>query len=496
MAKIDKLTRSSLSWLERSNPLRGMSISEVQAVFDCARNGDTQRLHWLYNEIEGTNPVLLTCVERRTSALAGFRYGAAVRASAPDQALADEQKAAIEEFIAGIENFQDVLEHLDLAFFRGFSFAQPLWEADGTVKLVSLPDSWLFLKKDGKLFFNPECNGMSSSAVEVTPQAELIGLSRRRAIDYPAMAIHIRAAVGERDWGRFLERVALPKPAVFMAPNATEENRRDYLDAAESVEDGKVSVWPNGTNITDFAGGSRGQDPFSTFIRHQDEKIVLLATGGTLTSLAAADTGSLAGGAQMDVWREIVARDAVALEKPINRMVSRFLSLKFPNRPQLADFVFDREKELTPKEVADLAVSLKNAGWRVDQSELEERTGFTLEKVEESAPQGGGFAFARAKAAETKSAESPKEFLEAFSKDLSPAAEAVKELLKDPTPEKAKELLERLPDLLPEDPEMAAIIADEMAKAFSTELAAARQVSSQEITQELAEKVYEEMMSK
>lgn len=469
MAKIDKLTRSSLSWLERSNPLRGMSISEVQAVFDCARNGDTQRLHWLYNEIEGTNPVLLTCVERRTSALAGFRYGASVRASAPDQALADEQKAAIEEFIAGIENFQDVLEHLDLAFFRGFSFAQPLWEADGTVKLVSLPDSWLFLKKDGKLFFNPECNGMSSSAVEVTPQAELIGLSRRRAIDYPAMAIHIRAAVGERDWGRFLERVALPKPAVFMAPNATEENRRDYLDAAESVEDGKVSVWPNGTNITDFAGGSRGQDPFSTFIRHQDEKIVLLATGGTLTSLAAADTGSLAGGAQMDVWREIVARDAVALEKPINRMVSRFLSLKFPNRPQLADFVFDRGKELSPKEVADLAVSLKNAGWRVDQSELEERTGFTLEKVEESAPQGGGFAFARAKAAETKSAESQKEFLEAFSKDLSPAAEAVKELLKDPTPEKAKELLERLPDLLPEDPEMAAIIADEMAKTFASE---------------------------
>ena len=66
-----------------------------------------------------------------------------------------------------------------------------------------------------------------------------------------------------------------------------------YDKAVQAVENGQVSVWPNGASLTDFAGGSRGTDPFSSFIRHQEEKIVLLSTGGTLTSLAQADTGSL-----------------------------------------------------------------------------------------------------------------------------------------------------------------------------------------------------------
>ena len=45
----------------------------------------------------------------------------------------------------------------------------------------------------------------------------------------------------------------------------------------------------------------------------------MLSTGGTLTSLAQADTGSLAGGAQMDVWEQIVQRDGVVISAALNR---------------------------------------------------------------------------------------------------------------------------------------------------------------------------------
>ena len=386
------------AWLEKTNPLKGLSISEAQAIFDNARQGDTQRLHWIFQEIESANPTLMTCVERRVSALAGIDWGVTVRPRA-DQSLGEEQQAAVEGFISTIENFDEMIEHLDIAFFRGFSYAQPLWEADGGVRHISLLDSWCFLTKDGRLFYNPVCDGFTRNCEEVTREAGLIGIRRRRWIDYPALSIHIRNAVGERDWGRFLERIALPKPAVIMGPNPTPEQRNDYVAVAEDVEDGKVSVWPYGTSLTDFMGGSRGQDPFSAFIRHQDEKIVLLSTGGTLTSLAQADTGALAGGAQMDVWHEIVAKDAKAVEGAVMRaLVLPFLERKFPGRPCAIDFTFDRTKKLTAKESAEVAVALKNAGYLVVQSELEAATGFTLEKAPEPPAQPmPGLAMAKAK---------------------------------------------------------------------------------------------------
>jgi phage gp29-like protein len=382
-------------WLERTNPLAGVSIRTAQNIWDAARGGDTQRLHWLFNEIERANPILFTCIERRQAAIAGFQLKVSVLPSM-EGSLADEQKDAVESFVAGIENFTEMLEHLDSAFFRGFALAQPIWEEDATVHEIRLHNSWEFLVHDGVLYHNPECNGFSSSAVSCA-DAGLIGIQRSRAIDYPALSIHIRHAVSERDWGRFLERYALPKPAVTMAPNATNAQRDDYLRAARAVENGQVSVWPSGSSITDFAGGSRGTDPFNSFIDHQEKLIVLLATGGTLTSLAQADTGSLAGGAQMKVWQEIVRRDAGVLSQAVMRsLIKPFLAAKFGAQPCAVDFSLDFPSERGAQDAANVAATLMQAGWRVDQGELEKAVGFTLEK-EESAPQMPAFAKAKAK---------------------------------------------------------------------------------------------------
>ncbi len=368
------------SWLERTNPLVGLSIRTAQNIFDCARAGDTQRLHWIFQEIEAANPILFTCIDRRQSAIAGFRLKVSALPSA-EGALADEQKDATETFISGIENFTEMLEHLDTAFFRGFALAQPIWEADGSVHEVQLHNSWEFLVHDGELYHNPECNGFTRSAVPCA-DAGLIGVQRRRAIDYPALSIHIRHAVSERDWGRFLERYALPKPAVTMAPNSTNEQRNDYLVAAKAVENGQVSVWPSGSSITDFAGGSRGTDPFNSFIEHQEKLIVLLATGGTLTSLAQADTGTLAGGAQMKVWQEIVRRDAGVLSQAVMRSLVRpFIERRFGPTCAVA-FELDFPEERSAQDAANVAATLKQAGWRVDQGELEKAVGFTLERDE------------------------------------------------------------------------------------------------------------------
>ena len=373
---------AATTWLERVNPLQGLTITQAKNIFDVARAHGSPLLQKIYEEIELTDPVLMTCVERRQSALAGLGWRAVANASAEDDAKAEEQRKALEAFANGIENLDETIEHLDLAFFRGYSVCQPIWEGI-RVRRVNLLNSWNFLRgDDGRLMWNPECTLDPKGCEEITPAARVVQLNRRRAIDWPALSIYIRKYVGERDWGRFLERYGIPPVDVIMAPNATDEQRNEYLECAEAAKNGSSVAYPSGTSIS-RAETSRGQDPFTAFIEHQEKLIVLMATGGTLTSLAQADTGSLAGGAQMDVWEQIVQRDGVVISAALNRdLFIPFLREAFPGEPVMAHFEIGKEDEPSATEAADLAGKLKVAGWRVDQSQLEEQTGLKLERDE------------------------------------------------------------------------------------------------------------------
>ena len=459
------------------NPLQGLTITQAKNIFDVARAHGSPLLQKIYEEIELTDPVLMTCVERRQSALAGLGWRAVANASAADDAKAEEQRKALEAFANGIENLDEAIEHLDLAFFRGYSVCQPIWEGI-RVRRVNLLNSWNFLRgDDGRLMWNPECTLDPKGCEEITPAARVVQLKRRRAIDWPALSIYIRKYVGERDWGRFLERYGIPPVDVIMAPNATDEQRQEYLDCAEAAKNGSSVAYPSGTSIS-RAETSRGQDPFTAFIEHQEKLIVLMATGGTLTSLAQADTGSLAGGAQMDVWEQIVQRDGVVISAALNRdLFIPFLREAFPGEPVMAHFEIGKEDEPSATEAADLAGKLKVAGWRVDQSQLEEQTGFKLERDEGLGIGDQGlsdrpFGFAKKAGPSPSSAtgaDENAELLKAFASDMSEAGKAVAELLKNPTPEAASALIERLPDLLKGDMETAAVLEKAMAEAFVKE---------------------------
>lgn len=491
------------AWLERVNPLHGLTIAQARNIFDVARAHGSPLLQKIYDEIELVDPVLGVCVDRRQAALAELGWKISPRPSA-DQVLADEQKDALDAFVRGIGNFSETVEHLDLAFFRGFAVVQPIWEGE-KVQRVALLESWNFLfDDDGALLWNPDCTLDPRGCFDIPPAARIVTVRRRRPIDYPALAIHIRKYLGERDWGRFIERYGIPPVDVVMAPNATNEQKSDYVEAAEAARDGRSTVWPSGTPQPSRAEGSRGQDPFTAFIEHQEKLIVLRATGGTLTSLAQADTGTLAGGAQMDVWDQIVKRDSSVISDALNRhLFWKFLERAFPGRAPAVEFSIGREQEPTATEAADLAVKLRSAGYTVDQAELEEVTGFTLEKVPE-APQpgpfgglslnkGGGDApkplanrlqiSPSSPDGQGEDADAPAllgPFLSALKNDCKPLATLVDGLIANPTPERAKMLLEKLPEMVPEDPTLAPILAEEMAKVYGEAWTAAQPVTNKE----------------
>ena len=220
-------------------------------------------------------------------------------------------------------------------------------------------------------------------------------------------------------------------------------------------------------------------------------------------------------------FQRIVRRDARRIARAINDAVtSKILARLFPGRPILAQFAWDTETKRTSREVLEDAGLARNAGIEIDLDQLQELTGYTLSKAPETPVQGpfGGLnaptpgkttlqndekALQNAPSpsdeqGDEKATDASEGILEAFAKDTSKAAEAVKTLLADPTPEKAKQLLADLPNLLPDDPALASVIAEAMAAEFRTDGRARTPSAPQneEITQADAERIYEEMMSK
>lgn len=376
--------------LINSNPLAGLGIRAAQALYDSARasHGSAPLLQRVFAEIEAVDPVLLTCVERRAAALSGMGWQIETTEGADDVAAARQRRAA-EQFFSAIENLDEAIEHLGSSFFRGYAFADPVWNGSGTeVARIDLMQSYNVLYSDGDWYWNPGCAG-SADGLEMLDD-RVIRVIHARALDYPAMFIYLRHALSESDWGRYIERYGIPPTDVIMSPDSTEASRPEYEAAAEAARDGISVVWPSGSTVT-RADASRGTDPFSAIIEHQEMLLVLMATGGTLTSLAQADTGSLAGGAQMDVWKEIVRRSANVIAGALHRaLLLPFLRAAFPMEEPLVRFALGKAAKPTPSELLQMAATAKTAGYVISQTDLESGTGLKFVPDTQNSPDFGG----------------------------------------------------------------------------------------------------------
>ena len=460
---------------------------------------------------------LLICAERRAGALIDLdwtiRPKAAARAKGFDQTLADEQAAFLEQAYGQAEerNLFPAIEHLASAFFRGHAHVQPKWSADGQGLLgFDLLDAWNVCRDvvTGRWHWNPEASeSVDLATLPAIPPRELVTLVRTRHVDYPAMAIYLRAALGERAWGRFLERYGVPPVIITMPPDMDPARVSDYCAAAEKVADGGTGALPAGSLVT-YATEARGTNPFSEFLLHQQKLIVLMATGGMLTSLdGATGIGQGATDAHEETWRTIVRRDAGIIATALNRTVTdTLLDRAFPGRPHLAAFDFETEPAPGPAEVFDLAAKAVQAGYRVTQAELQERTGYALEAAQGAGSGGleewkfGGLASplrgdgpsapsmpwgvgqsrgGRATPALNRQTSKPQNLQtsglqglsEALQADCAPLAHALQTLLAEPSPEAARALAARLPELLPEDPALASEIQTLLDETFTAESA-------------------------
>ena len=410
-----------------------------------------------------------------------------LRAATPEvrkehEALAAEQEAALREYVLGATNIARAMEHLELAAFRWYSHIAPVHGADGTITEFDLLDAWNISRRGSKgaWLWNPESKSGTDN-LPVIPEGETI-YTQAPAIDYPALFFYVAKALGIRDWGRFVERFGIPPCAITMPSFATEEDQIKYLNAASHMQLGQNTALPFGTEFS-WASEARGIEPFSKMIQFLQEQVVLMATGGTLTSLAQSGSGTLAGGAHEETWKEITARsrrvNAAALFDGAGRPM---LLRQFPGQPILAKIEYADEPKAKPSEVIADAAAAKAAGFEMSVEEINRRTGYNFTKAEPVAPEtprnhfqdGNRISNARESEDAPQGAENAAVAARALSaarkKDFAAVAGAIDKLLAADDTEmktKAKALAKNLPEALEGMDAAAEVLEREMAEAFA-----------------------------
>jgi phage gp29-like protein len=138
-----------------------------------------------------------------------------------------------------------------------------------------------------------------------------------------------------KDWVGYLEVYGIPSVFFVGPPGVKAGNEEEYLRIArELVSDGRGYL-PNGTDIKYVnGGGAGGRAPFRDHLDYIDRQITLLGTGGLLTMLTEAGSGTLAGSAHAEAFRQVAQADAVLVAEALRRdFDAPLLAAAFPGWP-------------------------------------------------------------------------------------------------------------------------------------------------------------------
>ncbi len=406
---MDAIARNALRWRDSYNPLRGLTIARTVALREAYDRGEMAEVQWAFRSLERSDADLLALVERRTAALLEMDW--TIRTGDPgrpgyDPGLAEEQRAALWEAYNGIDNLYAAIEHLALAVFRGFAHLEKQGGGfeGGRFRGMSPPshlepvDQWNVVR-DGSAphwKYNPEArsSGYANLPASMTlDPAEFVLLEHPRPIDFYALPKCARTILGEKDWTGFMDIYGLPSGIVILPPEVPPGKEQAYAEHAQRIAQGASGALPSGSDSRANVGPP-GAGPFRGYLDYFSEKLILAGTGGLLTMLTQSGSGTLAGGAHRETFRQLARGQARRISECFQKQLDQpLLNARFPGQPVLAYLTLDLQAAPETGDIVEHAVQLSQAGYRMDAQDLSERTGYEL--VEK--PQAGRAGFSRSR---------------------------------------------------------------------------------------------------
>ena len=386
---------------------------------------------------------------------------------------------------------------------RVYAVHDLVWNVRGDGELeatfTQIP-AWCFENRTGELRYLREPGAYTGEPMRAGEWLVTVG----EGVGVTAAILAMSKRLSWNDWLLFSEKCGMP---LILGNTGAKENSPAWNALLSAI----AAIAPKTGILTDLnskmqavqIGGSSGQATYKDLVETVDRAISALYRGGDLATMSSTQ-GEGTGSDAQDGESELMDGDGCAmvsetLHNQIDRFVIRFTCGDFE---PLAGIVINPPAETTD---IDREIKIDNhlaaLGVKLSKADALQRYGRTEAESDDDAlqpppngPQNGlpggfgglpnertpatplqtalqGVAKREEGSGRTTTPESgdapQRAILAAFAKDTSKAAEAVKSLLADPTPEAAKKLLADLPSLIPEDPALAAVIAEAMAAEFA-----------------------------
>ena len=495
---------SANSWREQYNPLRGLTMPRAVALMEDAQRGVMADLQWLYGSelgIEATDADLMTIIEKTLAGVADMDWQivtADPESLGFDEKLAKEQKEFLESSYNACDNLAAAIEHLVMARFRGFSHLQPWLKADWSIEHLEPLPQWNMVR-DGvrsNWAWNPLAQQKPyrsfGADARLSPD-DYILLENRRPVNRVALVKYVRSTLSEKDWDAYIDIYGIPGVFVIMPPNVPQGQEDKYRDDAVAAAEAACGALPNGSDVKTLSE-VRGMQPFQMRLEWLQKQLILAGTGGMLTSLAEpTGIGGGASGAHESAWATIIRRVAHKVELPFNQQYDRrALAAVFPGRPCLAQFALRTRQEKDVGAAVDSISKLATAGYQVAPEQVEAETGYKVTLKPPQNPMQGSF----------RGRKTPADAQTILQNDENRLQNAPRDPDGQGHPPGEDALVEALSGLFEKS---LAEAAAEAAKGEGDDGLAQRRggaegepsrSSQEEITQEQAEKLYEEMMAK
>ena len=391
---------------------------------------------------------------------------------------------------------------------RVYAVHDLVWNVRGdgelTATFTQIP-AWCFENRTGELRYLREPGAYTGEPMRAGEWLVTVG----EGVGVTAAILAMSKRLSWNDWLLFSEKCGMP---LILGNTGAKENSPAWNALLSAI----AAIAPKTGILTDLnskmqavqIGGSSGQATYKDLVETVDRAISALYRGGDLATMSSTQ-GEGTGSDAQDGESELMDGDGCAmvsetLHNQIDRFVIRFTCGDFE---PLAGIVINPPAETTD---IDREIKIDNhlaaLGVKLSKADALQRYGRAEATSEEDAlhptpngPQNGlpggfgglpnerppatplqtalqGIAKREEGSGRTTTPESGDApqgaVLAAFAKDTSAAAEAVKALLAEEDPSKlqalSSKLMADLPSLIPEDPALAAVIADAMAAEFGS----------------------------
>lgn len=477
--------------------------------------GDLGQLARIIRDFEERDDKMATCAMKMRASVGRCDYSILVKEGFENDARAKRHAEILKRFWSTVNvtsrfnmNERGGLRLLKKQMMEAQSYGyavheivwRPLPNGEIAAEFIKLP-LWHFENRTGELRFLP-----TETAVEGVRMAEGEWLvTTGDGVGIPASICAMAKRMCFQDWLLFSERSGMPIIVGTTGATFRSEQWNNIKGAIRNIYRDTRVLLDSGSRIEAIDTGHAANIPFPALVEWSDRAIAALYRGADLSTISKGDgTGaSLQGDEAGMIEQDAAANLGETLHEQVDRFVIRYVT---GDDEPLASISIEPVKK--PDVDTDIKIDnhLAALGVKLSKADALQRYGRAEATSEEDAlhptpngPQNGlpggfgglpnerppatplqtalqGFAKREEGSGRTTTPETgdapQRAVLAAFAKDTSAAAEAVKALLAEEDPSKlqalSSKLMADLPSLIPEDPALAAVIADAMAAEFGS----------------------------